>query len=79
MLATKPSPGEEPAASELAASYCDALLAVTPANTPRPLFLHALKLALVEVSRSAVEDGSSCIEDEAVFYEGVANRIRLTL
>lgn len=69
---------DDPTLREQAASYCDALLAVTPRNIPRKQYMHALKLALVAVSQEAIADGTSNREAEAVYYESVAARIRRT-
>lgn len=77
MLATNNTSDDDADLRELAARYCGALLAVSSPRTSRPRFMHALKLALVEFSREAIADGMTTQEEEAVFYESVATRIRL--
>lgn len=69
---------DDPTLREMAATYCGALLAVTPQNIDRQHYMRALKLALVTVSQEAIADGTSTREAEAVYYESVAARIRLT-
>lgn len=78
MLATKPETGADPDLLELADRYLAVMLAMTPPNVPRDRYMRAIKLALVAVSQEAIEDGTSTVEGEAGYYEGIAARIRLT-
>jgi hypothetical protein len=74
-----PAINATPAYVELAAQFCNALITVVPAHTARPIFLHGLKLGLVTISQGAVDDGYETPESAAVFFDGVAARIRLTV